>query len=113
MQHVDMEVQHVELVGAPAHFLQHRQVRGEIGLEHCRIEPDRLVAHRHQFGAGARIGAGEQRHLMAQINQRVGKVSDDALGAAVEFRRGGFVQRRNLGDAHEVLGTLASEAAVR
>ena len=64
------------------------------------IEPDRLIAHRHQLGLGLRVGAGEQGHLVAQVDQRVGQVGDDPLGAAIESRRHGFVQRRDLGDPH-------------
>ena len=30
LQQVDMEMQQVELVAAPTHFMQHRQVRGDV-----------------------------------------------------------------------------------
>src|SRR5258708_25906522 len=40
---------------------------------------------------------------MAELDERLGQVGHHALGAAVEFRRDGFVERRNLCDSHEFL----------
>ena len=37
---------------------------------------------------------------MAEIDERLGEVGHDTLGAAVEFRRNGFVKRRDLGNSH-------------
>jgi hypothetical protein len=100
MQHVGVEVDDVELVAPLVQIGQHRQVRGDIRLQRRRVEPDRLIARRRQMRPGARFGAGEQRHVVAQVDQSFAEVGDHALGAAVEPRRHGFVQRRNLGDLH-------------
>ncbi|PRD84571.1 hypothetical protein C6P88_37590, partial [Burkholderia contaminans] len=37
---------------------------------------------------------------MPEIDERFGEVGHDTLGAAVEFRRNGFVKRRDLGNSH-------------
>ena len=66
------------------------------------IEADRLVAHGHQRRLGPRLGAGEQRHVVAELDQGVGEMGDDPLGAAVEARRDGLVERCDLGDLHEL-----------
>ena len=55
MQQVDVEMQHVELVRALAHLVQHREVRGDVGFERRRIEADRLIAHRREPRGGPRI----------------------------------------------------------
>ena len=49
-----------------------------------RIEPDGLVAAGYQPGLGPGVGAGEQHDVMPEIDQGVGKVGNDPLGAAVE-----------------------------
>ena len=99
MDQVDVEVDDVELVAPLVHLVQHRQVRREVGLERAGIEPDGLVPHRHQRGAGPRLGAGEQRHLVAELDQGVGEVGDDPFRAAVEAGRDRFVERRDLGNS--------------
>ena len=52
MQHVDMEVEDVELVPPVMDLLHHGQMRCQIGLEPARIESDGLVAARDQLGLG-------------------------------------------------------------
>ena len=54
-----------------------------------------------RLGLGLRVAAGEQGHVVAELDQRVGQVGDDALGAAIEPRRDAFVQRGDLGDLHD------------
>jgi hypothetical protein len=76
------------------------QMRGQVRLQRRGVQPDGLVAHRGQSGGGLRLGAGEQRHVMAQGHQRVGQVRHHPLGAAVQLGRHGFVQRGDLGDTH-------------
>jgi hypothetical protein len=85
VQHVDMKVQHVETAHPPAHFMQHRQMRREIGLElHGRgIEPQRLLAHRDQVSSRPRFRGGEKSHIVSQIDQRIAQPGDDALCAAI------------------------------
>ena len=81
-------------------LVQHRHVRREIGLEIAGIEPDGLIAAGHQLGLGPRFGAGEQGHLVAEVDERIRQVRDDSLRAAIKSRRHRLVQRRNLSDPH-------------
>jgi hypothetical protein len=103
VQQIGVEMQHIEVVGVLAHLVQQRQMGGDVGFQRGRVEPDRLVAHGHKTRAGPRIGAAEQGDLMAQVDQRVGKVGHDALRAAIQPRRYRFAQRADLGDSHETL----------
>ena len=73
----------------------------------------RRASHRHvgsrrsavgltgtSVGARLRIAAREQRDVVPEAHERVGQVGDDALGAAVCFRRHAFDQRGNLCNTH-------------
>ena len=111
MDQVDVEVQDVEL-GAPlAQLVQHREMRREIGLERGRIEPDGLVTHRHERGSGARLGTGKQRHLVAELDQRVGEMGDDPFGTAVKTGRDGLVKRCDLRNLHQPLSRVPVSVA--
>ena len=101
MDQVDVEMQDVELVAPLVQLVQHRQMGREVGLERAGIEPDGLVAHRHERGPGPRLGTGEQRHLVAELDQGVGEVGDDPFRAAVEAGRDRLVERRDLGNLHK------------
>ena len=100
VQQVDVEMQDVELPRAAAHLVQHREVRGHVRFERRGIQTDRAVAHRDQLGVGVRIGGCEQRDFVTELHQRVAQIRDDALGAAIQLRRNGFGERRDLGDVH-------------
>ena len=76
-------------------------VRRQVGFQRGRVQPDRLVADHHQPGLGAGLGAGEQGDLVAQLYQGVGQMRRHPLGAAIEPRRDGFIERGNLGDTHD------------
>ena len=94
-----MKVQHVELVGALEHTLDHRHVQ-RIGIADGPVEPQGPRPDGVELGSGHRIAAGEQRHVVPQRHQLLGQPRHDALGAAVELRRGRFGQRGDLCDAH-------------
>ena len=100
MDQVGVEVDEVERVLPFVDFAHHREMRGEIGFEARRIEPNRLIADGHKFRAGFGIGAGKQGHLVAKLDQSFGEEEDDALGATIELGRNRLVQRRNLRDLH-------------
>jgi hypothetical protein len=100
MHQIDMEMQQVELVGAAAHVVQHRQVRGQIGFERMRVQPEGARTRRDQFGARAAVPAGEDRDLVSQIDQCIGQVSHDAFCASVEAGRDRFIQRCDMSDTH-------------
>ena len=100
MNHVDVEMDHVEFVPALANLVQHGEVGGEVGFRGRWIETDRLIADRDEPGFSVGVGAGEQRHLVPKIHQGVAKMSNHPLGAPVEFRRHGFIEGSDLGDFH-------------
>jgi hypothetical protein len=96
VDHVDVEMQHVELVHACPQLVQHRHVRGEVGFQRGGIQADGLIAHRHQPCARLGFGGGEQRDVVAGFDQGVAQPGHHAFGAAVELGRHRFVQRGNL-----------------
>jgi hypothetical protein len=98
---VDMEMQDVELVLPSAHVVQLREMGREVGLERRRVEPDRLVTHRHERGLGPRLGGREQRHLVAELRQGIRQMRHDPFRAAVEAWRHRLVQRCDLRDPHQ------------
>ncbi len=112
LQHVGVEVQHVELVNAAAHLVQHRQMCGQVGLQGRGIKADGLVAHRRQAGLGGGVSAGEQRDLVAEVDQRVAEVRHDPFRSAIELRGHRFVERGNLSNFHanRLLGPSAAHA---
>ena len=68
-----------------------------------RIEPSSRSARGQTASSlrrSAAIPAGKQRHLMAERDQFLGQPLNDAFGSAIELRRNGFGQRRDLGDVH-------------
>jgi hypothetical protein len=99
LQDVDVEMKHVELVGALPHLLQHHRMMGQ-GIAHGRVEAQRHIAAGHQFGRGAGIGAGEQRDLVALTHEFLGEIGNDPFGAAIERRRDALIERRDLSDLH-------------
>jgi hypothetical protein len=92
MDQVDVEVQHVEALRTATHLMQHRQMRREIGFQRRRIKPNRLVAHGYQGCTGFRLGAREQRDVVAKIRKRIREMGDDAFGATVQLWRNGLIQ---------------------
>ncbi|MNQ90988.1 hypothetical protein D3C85_1063510 [compost metagenome] len=101
VQDVGMEMDDVERVGAVQNGGQQGHVRGQVGLQRLGVQPDRLIAHRDQPRPRLGLGAGEQGHLVAQIDQGVGQVGDDPLGAAVETRRHRLIEGRDLSNLHD------------
>ena len=66
----------------------------------ARVQTQRARPDGFQLGLGDGVAGREQRHVMAEIDQRLGDLGHDALGAAVEFRRHGFGQRGDLRNPH-------------
>ena len=75
------------------------------GASASRIDGSRRSA-RGQAASSVRTGFGvaarEQRHIVAEVDERIGQIGHHAFGAAIKFRRDCFVQRRNLCDSHNV-----------
>src|ERR1700686_5525892 len=91
MKEINMKVNHVELVCLSAQLVQHGEMRGEIGLQRARVETDRLIPDRNEIRSRSGISTGEQRHLVTDLDQRVGEMRHDSLGATVESRWHGLV----------------------
>jgi hypothetical protein len=85
-----VEVQHVEVGGARDHLLDHREVRRDrVG---AAAEAQRRRRARDQLGARRRVAAREQRHVVPEVDQRLGQKMDDALGAPVQLRGHALMQ---------------------
>ena len=95
-----MEVEDVELVRPAVQLVQHAEMGGEVRLQGVRVEPDGLVTDGYQPRLGPGVGAGEQHDVMPEIDQGVGKVGHDPLGAAVEAGWHRFVEGCHLCDSH-------------
>ena len=78
MELVDVEMQDVEFIRLLAHPVEHQHVVGN-RVADIGVEPQRHRYARHQFGAGDRIAAGEQRHIVTQPDQLVGEIGDNSL----------------------------------
>ena len=52
------------------------------------------------FAEVMRIAAGKQCDVVAERDEFLGQPMDHAFGAAIQFRRDGLRQRRDLSDAH-------------
>ncbi len=96
----EMNMDDVELGGAAAHLLQHRQMGRRRRDQAGRVAAQGAFAHRHQPRAGLRIGAGEQGDLMAPAHQLLGQEGDDPFRTAISRRRHRFEQGRNLSNSH-------------
>jgi hypothetical protein len=94
-----VEVQHVEILGAAPHLLHHQHVWRD-HVVNRGIQTQGARPHFVQTSRGDRVATGEQRHLVSERNQLLCQVRHHPLGAAVELRRDGFVQRSDLRNAH-------------
>jgi hypothetical protein len=101
VQHLEVEVQHVELGSMGAHALEHRQVVGQ-RIGRMRVQARGARRARDQARRGAGIGGGEQGHLVPEAHQFFDQVENDPLGASVELRWHAFHKGGNLRDFHAV-----------
>ena len=100
VQHVRMEMEDVELIGASTHLGQHRHMSRQIGFQRHGIQADRLIPDGYQTRSRPGLGGREQGDLVAKIDQGVGKVGHHALGPPVKARRNGFIEGGNLRNFH-------------
>jgi hypothetical protein len=103
VQEIRVEVDDVEAVRHLEHAVEHHRVPHQ-PLGTIRREPHAAAGDRHQAGLRARVAAREQGDVVAVLDQRLGQVRDDALGAAVAARRHALEQRRHLRDLHAGAG---------
>ena len=89
MEIIDMEVKHVELGDARAHFVEHQHVIRNY-IANGAVELQRLRAARHEIGSGDGITTCEQSHLMALCDEIFGQVGDHAFRSSIEARRNTF-----------------------
>jgi hypothetical protein len=102
-------VDDVELPGMSVNLFEQEQMMRPV-IDARSAQPQRLLAARHQSGAGGGIPAGEQRDLMPLLHELFGQVGDDAFGPAIQLRRHAFTQRGDLGDAHDGIRNYKSDA---
>ncbi|MCY1295328.1 hypothetical protein D9M70_446650 [compost metagenome] len=99
VDHVDMEVQHVKAAGTRHDAVQHHHVIRQ-RIAHARIQAQRHVGARYQFGTRGRVPTCEQRDVMALPHQFFGEVGNDALRAAIEAGRAALGKWCNLRNLH-------------
>src|SRR5438105_11319271 len=63
MKAIDVEMDHIEIIGALENALEHRNMQRD-RLRHAWIEPDGAFANGNEFGARGGIPAGKQCHVM-------------------------------------------------
>src|SRR5215212_4700949 len=86
-------------------------MRGHVGLERRWIEPDRALAHGEEVGFRLRVRTGEERNVVAELDEGIGQVGHNPFRAAIKTRRNCFGQRGNLGDLQR--DSLADERPAR
>ena len=96
---LDVKMQHVELPSPLAHALQHQDLMRP-GIAHTRVQAQRPGRAGHERGAGLRIGAGEERDLVAEPHQLLGKIRNHALRATMEPGRDALGEWSDLCDLH-------------
>ena len=101
VQVINMEMDHIELMSAVKHLLQHQDVVSHL-VRATLIQPQRAPAHRHETGLRYRVTACEQGHVMTLANQFLSKIRNNAFGTSIVFRRHTLVERRYLCDSHIV-----------
>ena len=103
VQEIDMEMQNIEFVRAPAHLVKQGQMRRKIRFQRGGIEADRSGAHGHKSRPGSGVRACEQGDVVAKSDKGINEMGNDPFGAPVQTRRNGFVKGRNLGDLHFIV----------
>ncbi len=93
VDHVGVEMDDVEVVGAVQDGGEQGHVRGQVRLERGRVQADGAIAHRHQLGPGAGISAGKQGDFVAQVHQGICQVGDHPLGSTIKTRGNSLIQR--------------------
>ena len=99
---VDVEMQDIEFVGHLAHAVEHQHVvRNRIPYIRVQSQCHRHAAH--QLGAGNRIAAGKQGHVVTLPNQFVGEIGHDSLATTIQPRWHALHERRDLRNFHVFL----------
>ena len=82
----DMEMEDVELISTATDLIEHDDMIGNM-VPDLGIQPKRSLRTAHQFRAGPRIAAGEERHLVTLRHQLFCQIGTDPFCAAVEAGR--------------------------
>ncbi len=101
---VGMTMDHIERVGARERLLDEKRVQRNI---RGRLAPETqgALAHGHQLGRSDGITAREQRYLMPLAHEFFRQIRDGSLRPAVELWRDTLVERCNLRDAQNGIGS--------
>jgi hypothetical protein len=92
-------MQHVEVFGLAAHRLHQQHVRRNRVADR-RVEAQRAGPDRLQFGGRDAVATGKQGDVMPHLDELLRQEGDDALRAAIQLRRDGFVEGSDLRDTH-------------
>src|SRR5579871_733425 len=90
----------VELMSAPRENLELHEHRHETVLN-ARVEAQRARPDRHELRTRLAVARGEQGHFVAQLDEGVAQVSDDALRSTIELGWHRLSEWRDLGYFHE------------
>ena len=102
MEEIDVKMENVELLRVLAYLIDHQhEVRNAVA--HGRIEAERASTTGNQLGAGDRIPARKERHIVAKPDKFFGQIGNDPLSAAIETRRNTLNERSDLCDFHDDL----------
>ncbi len=71
MENVNVKVQHVELRGHAADFVEHNEMIRN-GIRHGRVETESPFAADLKSSGGDRVAAGEEGHIMTLPDQFFG-----------------------------------------
>jgi hypothetical protein len=99
MQIVDVKVQDVKLIRAPACLIEHNHVMGQ-RIPHPGVKAQRVLSTRRQLRRGQRVATREQGHLVALPDQLFSQVGNDPLGTAVEAGWDALDERSDLRYLH-------------
>src|SRR6266404_479895 len=94
---VEMKVNDVELSDAVQHFLKHHKMMRKLVDTLVVIEAQRFRAAWHQVCRCFGVSARKQCYFVSILNERLGQIRNNPLGAAVKLWRNAFVERRYLG----------------
>ena len=83
LEQVDVEVDHVELIGPPADGVEHHKVAGDVVAD--AGEPQALRNTRHKLRRGFRVATGEERDVVPLCHEFLGEIGHHPFRAAVEL----------------------------
>jgi hypothetical protein len=107
VQMVDVEVHDIEVSSLAGEHFDHPEMKCERVAALSALQAQRSLDRRPELGAGDRIAARKESHVVAAPNAFLRQVGNDPFGSSVEFRRHALLKWGNLRNSHDLL-SLAS-----